>query len=669
MDSARVATGTSGSAGTHVGANTQDATLATSGGIVKVSVAPVMSNDSGLVRSSVDQTPVQATAAGSSVTAGANETRTRVDPATIPVANIVGGGQTSLTQIDLPIGGLYRLSNGAATDRTAMGRAAIGLGGINAWRSNGPGRRYLIETDPRFVNYDNFISSDFLLDKLGVDPEWTQTRLGDGFYEQRLVLDQITQLTGRRYLGNYADGVAQYRALLESGVAAAGQLQLSMGVGLTAAQATALTQDIVWMVEQEYQGQTVLVPVVYLASNSLQLRGSGALIAGGSVELNATNAMSNQGVIAGADVSITAGNLLNQGRISGTGTVALEARNDLLNQGQIEGRDVGLAAGNNLVSEASRAINGVGILSGITASNTLQLMAGNDMTLTGTRVQAGGSAALIAGNNLSLTPSALRDDNGLLRGGDAVSVTTGKDLIVSAGNDLQLHGVTIAAGGSAALQAGNNLSLTPTTGLDGKVATRTNISTGDSLQLTAGNDLTIRQAEVKAGGDLIAAAGNNLNVESVLNETETNSYNSRNGKTRVTTTTTTQSIDQQALTAGGNLILSAGNDVNLVAAKLDSGKGLGISAGNGINASTLTTVDTSDVLETRKRFKQTTSTSDETVHGTEFSAGGNLAMQAGNDLAVFNKAQSMGQDAWARCRLIAAFVLQGGKEIPLPWQC
>nr|WP_244875199.1 hemagglutinin repeat-containing protein [Xanthomonas cannabis] len=376
------------------------------------------------------------------------------------------------------------------------------------------------------------------------------------------------------------------------------------------------------------------MPVVYLASNSLQLRGNGALIAGGNVELNASNSMSNQGVIAGADVSLTAGNLLNQGRISGTGSVALEARNDLLNQGQIHGRDVALLAGNNLVSEAAKAVNGVGILSGITASNTVQMMAGNDMTLTGTRVQAGGSAALIAGNNLSLTPSALRDDNGLLRGGDAVSLVTGKDLIVSAGNDLQLHGVSINAGGSAALQAGNNLSLTPTTGLDGKVATRTNISTGDSLQLTAGNDLTIRQAEVKAGGDLIAAAGNNLNVESVLNETETNSYKSRNGKTRVTTTTTTQSIDQQALTAGGNLILSAGNDVNLVAAKLDAGKGLGISAGNDINASTLTTVDTSDVLETRKRFKQTTSTRDETVHGTEFTAGGNLAMQAGNDITL-----------------------------------
>ncbi|WP_445407678.1 hemagglutinin repeat-containing protein [Xanthomonas arboricola] len=689
-NSIRVATGTTGSAGTQVGANTQDATLATSGGIVKMSVAPVASNDSGLVRSSVDQADVQATAAGTGVTAVATDSRTRVDPATIPVTNIVGSGQTSLTQIDLPIGGLYRLSGGTGTDLTAMGRAATGLGGINAWRSNGPGRRYLIETDPRFVNYDNFISSDFLLDKLGVDPEWTQTRLGDGFYEQRLVLDQITQLTGRRYLGNYADGVAQYRALLESGVAAAGQLQLSMGVGLTAAQAAALTQDIVWMVEQDYQGQKVLVPVVYLASNSLQLRGNGALIAGGNVELNATNSMGNQGVIAGADVSITAGNLLNQGRISGTGSVALEARNDLLNQGQIQGRDVALVAGNNLVSEAPKAINGVGILSGISASNTLQMFAGNDMTLTGTRVQAD-SAALIAGNNFALTNSALHSENGAIRGGDAasiftgtdllvsagndlllrgitlasggstelhagndlslttsahnklngvhrggdaVSVTTGKDLLMSAGNDLQLHGVTINAGGSAALQAGNNLSLTPTTGLDGKVATRTNISTGDSLQLTAGNDLTIRQADVKAGGDLIAAAGNNLNVESVLNETETNSYKTRNGKTRVTTTTTTQTIDQQALTAGGNLILSAGNDVNLVAAKLDAGKGLGISAGNDINASTLTTVDTSNTLETRKRFKQTTSTSDETVHGTEFSAGGNLAMQAGNDITL-----------------------------------
>ncbi|KTF31396.1 hemagglutinin, partial [Xanthomonas translucens pv. translucens] len=49
-----------------------------------------------------------------------------------------------------------------------MGRAANGLCGVNANRSADPGRRYLIETDPRFVNCDTFISSDYLLDKLGV---------------------------------------------------------------------------------------------------------------------------------------------------------------------------------------------------------------------------------------------------------------------------------------------------------------------------------------------------------------------------------------------------------------------------------------------------------------------------------------------------------------------
>ncbi|MBN6114402.1 S-layer family protein, partial [Xanthomonas sp. CFBP 8700] len=77
---------------------------------------------------------------------------------------VVGGIGAPLGNITLPIGGLYRLvgANGASVN--ALGRAANGLAGVNANRNAGPGRRYLIETDPRFVNYDNFISSDYLLD-------------------------------------------------------------------------------------------------------------------------------------------------------------------------------------------------------------------------------------------------------------------------------------------------------------------------------------------------------------------------------------------------------------------------------------------------------------------------------------------------------------------------
>ncbi|UYK88827.1 hemagglutinin repeat-containing protein [Xanthomonas sacchari] len=533
----------------------------------------------------------------------------QIDPGTGQVPQVVGGVGAPLGNIVLPMGGLYRLvgSNGASVN--TLGRAANGLGGVKA-NTSAPGRRYLIETDPRFVDYNNFISSDYLLDKLGVDPQWTQTRLGDGFYEQRLVLDQITQLTGRRYLGNYADGVAQYRALLDGGVAEAGTLHLSVGVALTADQVAALTHDIVWMVEQEYQGQKVLVPVVYLASKTaLTLRSDGALLAGGAGDtvLNATAGLSNTGTIGGANVSATAGNLLNQGRIVSSGTVQLQANQDLLNLGgQIAGRDVLLSAGRDLTSTTRDALAGGDLRSGITAGNNLLLQAGRDLSLTGTTLQAGNNAALQAGNNLLLQPTALRDESGLMRGGDTSSLTV-----------------------------------------------------GGNLQLAAGNDLIIRQAQVKAGGDLMAAAGHDLDVTSVLGDSHTTTDETRQGKTKVVTASNIQVIDQQALTAGGNLVLSAGHDVNLTAAKLDAGKGLAVVAGNDLNSTTLTTVDTSTTVETRNRFKQTTRTRDETVHGTEFTAGGDIALQSGHDVNLtaakaFTEAGALAVSAGNDVNLLAA---------------
>ncbi|KTF39903.1 beta strand repeat-containing protein, partial [Xanthomonas translucens] len=118
-----------------------------------------------------DATRRQVQAGGAqTVLAGSNVAgqRQQIDAGTGTVPQVVGGIGAPLGNITLPIGGLYRLvgANGASVN--ALGRAANGLGGINANRNTRPGRRYLIETDPRFVNYDTFISSDYLLDKLGV---------------------------------------------------------------------------------------------------------------------------------------------------------------------------------------------------------------------------------------------------------------------------------------------------------------------------------------------------------------------------------------------------------------------------------------------------------------------------------------------------------------------
>ena len=50
---------------------------------------------------------------------------------------------------------------------------------------------YLVETDPRFAGCRQWLSSDYLLNNLGLDPLTTQKRIGDGYYEQRLVREQV----------------------------------------------------------------------------------------------------------------------------------------------------------------------------------------------------------------------------------------------------------------------------------------------------------------------------------------------------------------------------------------------------------------------------------------------------------------------------------------------
>ena len=66
-----------------------------------------------------------------------------------------------------------------------------------------PTAHYLLKTDPRFASYRQWLDSDFMLTALGYDPVTIQKSLGDSFYEQRLIREQVSQLTGRRFLGNY----------------------------------------------------------------------------------------------------------------------------------------------------------------------------------------------------------------------------------------------------------------------------------------------------------------------------------------------------------------------------------------------------------------------------------------------------------------------------------
>ena len=131
--------------------------------------------------------------------------------------------------------------------------------------------------------------------------------MGDGFYEQRLVNEQVGQLTGRRFTGDYASDDAQYKGLMDSGVRFAQRYPLRLGIALSAEQMAQLTGDIVWLGEQSVTlpdgtATWALVPQLYVANiKPGDLDGSGALLSAKNVTVNVTGDLNNSGSI-GSDI-------------------------------------------------------------------------------------------------------------------------------------------------------------------------------------------------------------------------------------------------------------------------------------------------------------------------------------------------------------------------------
>lgn len=196
---------------------------------------------------------------------------------------------------------------------------------------------YLVETDPKFTQRKQWLSSDYMFNALRYHHDNTHKRLGDGFYEQRLINQQIHQLTGRRYLHGFHNDMEQYKALMNSGVKYAKQFNLSVGVGLTAKQMAELTTDMVWLVNKEVtladgRKLTVLTPQVYLVARDSDINSRGAVISANEI-IGRVGDVKNTGIIAGRDLTrIHSQNFTNQGAILGD-TVDLSAKQTLINLG------------------------------------------------------------------------------------------------------------------------------------------------------------------------------------------------------------------------------------------------------------------------------------------------------------------------------------------------
>ncbi|MFP3633052.1 hypothetical protein SB776_41310, partial [Burkholderia sp. SIMBA_045] len=76
---------------------------------------------------------------------------------------------------------------------------------------------------------------------LGYNPGDSAKRLGDGFYEQKLIQQAVQARTGQRFIDGQNSDEQLFKYLMDNAIQSRQQLNLSVGVTLTSEQVAALT--------------------------------------------------------------------------------------------------------------------------------------------------------------------------------------------------------------------------------------------------------------------------------------------------------------------------------------------------------------------------------------------------------------------------------------------
>ncbi|WP_274605515.1 hemagglutinin repeat-containing protein [Pantoea agglomerans] len=558
------------------------------------------------------------------------------------------------------------------------------FGELNAKLGKQPATTPLQETRPQYTDENAFLGSSYMLSRLNLKPDYDYRFLGDAAFDTRYVSNAVLNQTGNRYINGLGSDLAQMRYLMDNAAAAQKSLGLEFGVSLSAGQLASLDKSMVWWEATTINGETVMVPKLYLSTKDVEMR-DGSVIAGNNVTLkggNITNTSSS--VMAKNDLTIDSQNTLsnlNAGLLHAGGDLQLSALNDINNvSATISGKKVALESVNGDINNLTTsqlwhldADNGKGAkksytetLSGPTASITsldsLSLKAGNDIAVTGANLKAGGDLLLNAWNDIAITGN--QNVTGSAQSGfgnrwqkvDPTSTTTvttvgsqiaaGGNMAMQAGHDLTVTASNISAGKSAALAAGKDLNLnsatssqndvkgkreTHSTGLD-----RTTLTSGGDLALKAGRDLNSQAAGIAADKDVTLQAGRDVNLLAA----ETGSGNSYKSGKKVEIN---ESVRQQGteIASGGSTTVKAGRDMVAEAARVDARGDLAIQAGRDVAITTATESDyhyDEDTKVKKKLFsKKTTHTVHENSATTEQSSalsGNNIAIIAGRDLGV-----------------------------------
>ena len=422
----------------------------------------------------------------------------------------------------------------------------------------------LIETDSAFTNRKNFLSSQYMIDALANDPERRLKRLGDGFYEQQLINDQIVSATGKQYLEGYTDNEAEYKALLEAGIAFGKAFKLAPGIALSKEQMEAITTDMVWLetktVVVDGKAQQVLYPKVYLAKQPAKsVDAMGGIISGKAIVSNTNADILNQGIMTADTIVLGAHDVQNTGRIDGR-KVNIKASQDVINRGNIHGdkqvtinagRDINVGAHVDRV-EHHDIVSRQGTI-GVAKDGDLVLSAKRDVNLKGAIVHTGddSKATIEAGQNINLTTETLSSKKNMTVNSDnynrtdrrtelGTAILSDSHVNIHAGNDVNIrsgivnseHGVTsVEAGNDVNITNGNSYSrdeyglkykekslLSRTTNIIRTDHEHTGILSstigGDTINVKANHNVSVTGSNILGTKDVSVSAGNDVRTDS-----------------------------------------------------------------------------------------------------------------------------------------------------------
>ncbi|WP_096260620.1 contact-dependent inhibition effector tRNA nuclease [Escherichia coli] len=498
------------------------------------------------------------------------------------------------------------------------------------------------ETDPAYTDEKQFLGSSYILDRLGLKPEKDYRFLGDAAFDTRYVSNVILNQTGSRYINGTGSDLAQMKYLMDSAAAQQKALGLTFGVSLTAGQVAQLTRSILWWESVTINGQTVMVPKLYLSPEDITLH-NGSVISGNNVQLAGGNITNSGGSInAQNDLLLdSTGSIdnLNAGLINAGGALNLKAIGDIGNiSSVISGKTVSLESATGNISNLTRteqwAMNNgynhfsgtdTGPLAAVRATDSLFMGAAGDISITGAAVSAGDSVLLSAGNDLNM--NAIQAGERRRYGGSgwyethavAPTVTAGNSLMLSAGRDVNSQAAGIMAENSMDIRAGRDVNMAAeSTGAGDHDSTfsmktvhdsvrqqGTDMTSGGDITVTAGRDITSVATAVTAKGDIRVNAGHDIVLGTA---TESDYHYSESGETRnrllshqTTRTITEDSVTREkgSLLSGNRVTVDAGDNLTVEGSDVVADRDVSLAAGNHVDVLAATSTDTS------WRFKET----------------------------------------------------------------